>query len=180
MSSPPDPPLETPVLPTFPKALRQVEIRKSLHLPVIGWREWLALPELGVTAIKAKVDTGARSSALHAFNLQRISRNGQTWVRFQVHPRDDRRPQSKITAQALLVDERWVKSSNGGKTLRPVIRTMASLGGIVWPIELTLVRRDLMGFRMLLGRSAVRRRFLIHPGVSFRGGIPAPEFFGEG
>lgn len=132
----------------------------------IGWREWIALPELGVERIKVKVDTGARSSALHAFDVERFEVEGVPWVRFQVHP-VQRDAHVTVAAQAPLLDERWVRSSSGRRTFRPVIRTRVRLGESTWPIELTLVRRDLMGFRMLLGRQALRNRFLVHPGRSY-------------
>jgi hypothetical protein len=137
--------------------------------PLVGWREWAALPELGVARIKAKVDTGARSSALHAFQVVRETVGGEPWVRFRVHP-VQRQAQPEIEVAAPLVDERLVRSSSGKSTLRPVIRTPVELGDHLWPIEITLVRRDLMGFRMLLGRQAVRKRFLVHPGRSYLAG----------
>mgnify|MGYP002063745192 CR=1 FL=1 len=136
--------------------------------PTIGWREWLALPLLGVDRIKAKIDTGARTSSLHAFDLERFRRRGVDMVRFKIHPvqRDLVRT---VDAEARLVDERWVRDSGGTATLRPVIHTDVHLLGQTWEIELTLTCRDVMGFRMLLGRQAVRRRFLIDPGRSYFG-----------
>ncbi len=136
----------------------------------IGWREWVALPDLGVSRIKAKIDTGARTSALHAFDVEVVRRKGIDVVRFKVHPfqRDYR---STVVAQSPLIDEREVKSSSGHGTLRPVIRTRIRLGDRVWSIELTLTNRDAMGFRMLLGRSALRKRFLVDPGASFLGEV---------
>jgi hypothetical protein len=133
--------------------------------PVIGWREWVGLPDLGVDWVKAKVDTGARSSSLHAWDIEI---DGDI-VRFNVRPvqEDD---DVVVHAQARLVEHRDVRSSNGDVEERPVIRTVAVLRGEGIPIELTLSRRDEMGFRMLLGRSAVRRRFLVDPGRSFLGG----------
>ncbi len=140
---------------------------------VIGWREWVSLPDLAVPAIKAKVDTGARSSSLHAFDLERFARNGADWVRFTVHPmqRDWR---TSIVAEVELLEMRLIRNPGGGgrEELRPVVRTTVGLMGRRWPIELTLTRRDRMGFRMLLGRSAVRRRFVVDPGRSFLAGKP--------
>lgn len=132
----------------------------------VGWREWVALPDLGVPRIKVKVDTGARSSALHAFDLERVRVAGAEGVRFVIHPyqRDTSRT---VVAEAALIDERLVRNSGGGEELRPVIATGLELGGMRWPIELTLTRRDVMGFRMLLGRQALRTRALIDPGRSF-------------
>lgn len=134
--------------------------------PVIGWREWVALPGLGVRAIKVKVDTGARSSALHAFEVERFRRRGEEWVRFAIHP-VQRAHAPVVRAQARLLDERRVRNSGGVQELRPVIETDVVLGDARWPIELTLTSRDEMGFRMLLGRAAVRTRFLVNPGRSY-------------
>ena len=136
--------------------------------PVIGWREWVALVDLGVDRIKVKVDTGARTSALHAFDIQRFRRRGQDWVRFGIHPlqRDSR---ITIPAEAPLVDERWVRNSGGKTDLRLVVRTTVKFLDVSWDIDLTLTRRDLMGFRMLLGRHAIRRRFIVDPARSFVG-----------
>jgi hypothetical protein len=138
---------------------------------VIGWREWVGLPDLGVPAIKAKIDTGARSSALHAFNLERFRRRGQSMVRFEVHPLQDGR-QETVLAEAELIDRRRIRSSNGQEELRPVVGMTLSLLSKVWEVELTLTNRDEMGFRLLLGRQALRNHFLIDPGRSFRAGRP--------
>jgi hypothetical protein len=142
------------------------------HLPLIGWREWVALPELGVGQIKAKADTGARSSSLHAWDIEEFDREGETWVRFVLHPLQ-RSMKESIEAEAKLLERRPVRSSTGHQSLRPVIVTQVSLLGHAWPIELTLAGRDEMGFRMLLGREALRGRFLVHPGASYFGGKPA-------
>ncbi len=141
--------------------------------PVIGWREWVALPEFGVPAIKAKVDTGARSSSLHAFDLEHFVRDGADWVGFTVHPLQ-REWKTSIRSEVPLFEMRVIRNPGGGgrEELRPVVRTPVELMGRVWTIELTLTRRDRMGFRMLLGRSAVRRRFVIDPGKSFLAGKP--------
>lgn len=135
-------------------------------MPVIGWREQLALPDLGIQKIKAKIDTGARSSALHAFDVEIFKRDGKRMVRFKVHPyqRDTHRT---VTAEAELFDQRQVRNSGGQTQVRPVIQTTIELNGYTFPIELTLTNRDVMGFRMLLGRQAVRRRFLVDAGQSF-------------
>ena len=138
----------------------------SCDLPVLGWREWLALPQLCVRAVKAKVDTGARSSALHAFDIELFERQGVAMVRFRVHPWQ-RNLDETVVAEAPLAGERLVRNSGGVESLRPVIVTDVELAGTRWPIELTLTARDAMGFRMLLGREAVRRRFLIDPGHSY-------------
>ncbi|MEQ8463909.1 ATP-dependent zinc protease family protein [Coleofasciculus sp. E1-EBD-02] len=138
----------------------------SKSLSIIGWRERVALPDLGIAQIKAKIDTGARSSALHAFDVEPFSRDDKTMVRFKVHPyqRDTHRT---VSAEAELIDQRQVRNSGGHAQLRPVIQTMVELNGERWLIELTLTNRDVMGFRMLLGRQAVRKRFLVDAGRSF-------------
>ncbi len=138
-------------------------------MPVVGWREWVALPELGVDAIKAKVDTGARSSALHAMGFRARDHQIGESLRFEIHP-IQRSSRGTVVVEAEVIDLRWVRSSSGASTLRPVIRTPVRIGEQEFPIELTLVRRDVMGFRMLLGRQAVRRRFLIDPARSFLAG----------
>lgn len=141
------------------------------NLPSLGWREWVSLPELGVDWIKAKVDTGARSSSLHAFELEPLERDGHRWVRFVIHPWQ-RSDLDAVTAEAPLHDEREVRSSTGESELRPVIRTGVRIAGLTYPIDLTLTDRTDMRFQMLLGREAVRRRFLVDPGRSYRGGKP--------
>jgi len=134
--------------------------------PVIGWREWIALPELGVDTIKVKVDTGARSSAIHAHQVKMYEQDGQQRVKFIIRPiQHDARVQ--VHADCPLHEKRSVRSSTGHEQVRPVVITPVTLHGQTFEIELTLTNRDEMGFRMLLGRSAVRRRFLIDPGRSF-------------
>ncbi len=143
-------------------------------LVTIGWREWVRLPQLGIDAIKVKVDTGARSSSLHAFDLHTIEDKGRTLVRFRVHP-IQRNTKITVDAEGELIEYRYVKSSTGHRTRRPTIVTEVELAGIRFPIELTLAARDEMGFRMLLGREALRGRFLVDPGRSFLAG-PPPGF----
>lgn len=140
-------------------------------LPVIGWREWVSLPELGVKRVKAKVDTGARSSSLHALDLEEFEKDGEPWIRFQVTPRQRSNLDAKVV-EAKILEYRNVRSSNGTTALRPVILTEVRMLGTVWPVELTLANRDEMGFRMLLGREAYRGRFLVDAGGSFYGGKP--------
>lgn len=135
-------------------------------LPTIGWREWVGLPDLGIAQIKAKVDTGARSSSLHAFDIEPFSRDGVDWVRFRVHP-VQRDASVTVAAEAKVLDRRSVRSSSGRAAMRPVIITRVALLGVTWPIELTLANRDAMGFRMLLGREAFRSRFLVDAGGSY-------------
>ncbi len=138
---------------------------------IVGWREWVRLPDMGIERIKAKVDTGARSSSLHAYDLQYCDRRGANWVRFKVHP-IQRSTVQEVRAEAAVLDFRSVRSSSGKATLRPVIVTNITLLGSTWPVELTLANRDAMGFRMLLGRQAFRRRFLVDGGNSYYGGKP--------
>lgn len=140
-------------------------------LPVIGWREWVALPELGVDKVKAKIDTGARSSSLHAFDMEVFERDGQSFVRFKVHP-IQRSSRETIVVEAPVLEFRKVRSSSGHAKKRPVIVTRVEALGTSWPIELTLANRDEMGFRMLLGREAVRGRMLVDAGTSYYGGAP--------
>lgn len=136
---------------------------------VIGWREWLALPGLGIERIKAKVDTGARSSALHAFDVEVVEREGRQIVQFKVHPwqRSIRRT---VLAEAPLAGWRQVRNSGGQQTLRPVVLCCVEILGQRFDIELTLIGRDEMGFRMLLGRQALRKRFVVDPSRSFAAG----------
>jgi hypothetical protein len=136
---------------------------------IVGWREWVALPELKIKRIKAKIDTGARSSSLHAFDVEIFYRHAQPLVRFSVHPYQ-RNSRKTVTAEAEVLEFRKVRTSGGEETLRPVIVTNLRLLGQSWKIELTLANRDTMGFRMLLGRQAVRGRLLVNPGRSFLAG----------
>jgi hypothetical protein len=139
--------------------------------PVIGWREWVALPQLAIPRIKAKIDTGARSSALHAIAVRTYELGGKEFVSFKVHPRQ-RDAKLTVVAEAEVLEYRPVRSSTGHQTTRPVIRTEVEIRGERWPIELTLTNRDAMGFRMLLGREAIRGRLLVDPGRSYYGGKP--------
>ncbi len=136
---------------------------------IIGWREWVALPDLGVQQIKAKVDTGARTSALHAFDIRRVRRGDKRYIRFKVHP-EQRDNSIELEARAPLIDERLVRNSGGTEQLRPVISTTLEIMGMSWEIEMTLTTRDVMGFRMLLGREAVRGHALVDPGGSYHCG----------
>ncbi len=144
----------------------------SRSKPIIGWREWVSLGELSPEPIKAKVDTGARTSALHAHRMRVDGRADGDWVTFELHPRQ-RSGQAAVAVEAPVAGWRDVRSSNGQLQRRPVIEVAARLGDTDFPVELTLTDRDEMGFRMLLGRAAVRRRFLVDPGRSFlRGARP--------
>ncbi len=135
----------------------------------LGWREWICLDDLGLPPIKAKVDTGARTSALHAFRVRSFVRKGERWVRFDIHPiQGDNN--TIVHCEAPVVDRRPVTDSGGHTTERYVIRSQLSLGGGSWPIELTLTNRDNMRFRALLGRTALKGRFLVDSASSFRYG----------
>lgn len=149
-------------------AVQPMEPQKN-DLPLIGWREWVKLPGLDCKGIKVKVDTGARTSAIHAFNIQELDKDGQVWVSFDIHP-DQKSDKRVISTQAEVLEYREVRNSGGKATLRPVIVTPVTLRGQTWPIELTLANRDDMGFRMLLGRQAIRDRFLVDSGGSYYGG----------
>jgi hypothetical protein len=144
---------------------------KPKSYPPIGWREWVGLPDLGISLIKAKVDTGARSSALHAFKIKEIQEDQGTFISFKVHPYQ-KDSQTTLSCKAELLEYREIRSSHGHVTLRPVVVTSIQFMDQIWPIELTLVSRDNMGFRMLLGREAVRRRYFVDAGRSFYGGHP--------
>ena len=146
-------------------------IKNPPALPVIGWREWVALPAMGINSIKVKVDSGARSSSLHAHDLKVFERNGVQWVRFKVQP-VQRSIAKTVVVEAEVFEFRSVKSSSGVAKMRPVIITEVELLGNRWPVELTLASRDEMGFRMLLGREAFRGRFLVDAGNSYYGGKP--------
>lgn len=143
---------------------------------VIGWREWIRLPELGDTWVKAKIDTGARASAIHATDIDYFTKDGADWVRFVLHPKQ-RTSKGSVEVSAPLVEMRDVRSSNGQRQRRPLVVTRFELLGRSWPIELTLTNRAKMGFRMLIGREAMRRRFLVDPGRSYTAGreLPAGE-----
>jgi hypothetical protein len=146
-------------------------IGRQTSLPIIGWREWVGLPDFGIKKIKVKVDTGARSSSLHAFDMKILDRDGRQWVRFKVHP-FQRKSDKTVEVEAEILEFRSVRSSSGKASVRPVIITRVELLGQSLPVELTLASRDEMGFRMLLGREAFRGRFLVDAGKSYYGGKP--------
>jgi len=134
---------------------------------IAGWREWVGLPGLGVGQIKAKLDTGARTSALHAFQKETFWRGDELWVRFFVHPfqQNDKRA---IACEAAVEGIRTVTNPGGRRQKRLVIRTDITLGEETWPIDLSLTDRDEMGFRLLIGRTAMHRNLVIDPDRSYR------------
>jgi len=136
---------------------------------IIGSEEWCALPDLGIPAIKVRVDSGAKTSSLHAFNIRQFRRGGTLWVGFEVHPLQKNR-RTIVRCEAEVVDKRVVKSSSGIGEKRYVVRTVLQLNDEHWPVELTLSNRDSMGYRMLLGREAMVGRLLVDPAAAFLGG----------
>lgn len=134
--------------------------------PLIGWREWVSLPQLGIDKVKAKVDTGARTSALHAFALRPFKEDNKDKIYFDIHP-IQHNTDTVITCVADIYDKRMVSDSGGHREERYVILTPVRIGPEIWEIEITLTERDTMLFRMLLGRSAIKRRYLVNAARSF-------------
>jgi hypothetical protein len=137
----------------------------------MGWREWLALPEFSIPAIKAKIDTGARSSSLHVVDIQVFERAARPFVRCRILPLQ-RSERDARQIERELVGFRTVRSSNGQASHRPVIVTEVRWQNIAWPVELTLTDRSCMRFRLLLGRKAIQGLFVVDPGHSYLGGRP--------
>lgn len=135
-------------------------------LGLVGFREWVHLPDLGLQNIKAKIDTGARTSALHAFSIQDFFENGKHRIRFLIHP-IQHNTDTVMQCESDIIDKRIVTDSGGHSEERFVIRSQLILGLFQFEIELTLTERDNMRFRMLLGRNALKRRFIVNPAGSF-------------
>lgn len=133
---------------------------------IVGWRESLSLPELGIEKINAKIDTGARTSCLHAFKLETFHKEGAAWVRFWMHPQQHNTEQF-VECEAPIVDERVVRDSGGHEEKRYVIRTLIMMGGQSWAAEITLTNRENMAFRMLMGRTAMHNRIIVDPVESY-------------
>lgn len=141
---------------------------------MLGWREWVTFPEHGALWIKAKVDTGARTSAIHARNVRTFIRDGQRWVRFTVMPWQSS-SHDAVELEAELADERWVRSSTGHREFRPVVLLPVTIAGLTHQVEFTLSHRAEMGFRILLGRQALRGHYQVDPGQSYLGDRPPAE-----
>ncbi|GAA0773730.1 ATP-dependent zinc protease [Roseibium denhamense] len=142
---------------------------------VIGWREVVSLPELGVFDMRAKIDTGARTSALHAEDQETFDKDGRTWVRFKVPAS---KHHSDFQVEVPVIDQRNIKNTSGVPERRIVIRTLLHIGTHHWHVDVSLANRENMGFDMILGRTAIRRHnVLVHAGRSFLTGKPqrAPE-----
>ncbi len=150
------------VIPTRPVARSLTETVPRI---VLGWREWAALPELGIRDVKAKIDSGAKTSALHVMDMELYERRGKQRVKFHVHP--DVEGQITVEADAPVVEWRDIKDSGGHTTNRPIIKALAQIGPYEKRIELSLTQRPDMGFRMLIGREALRGMFVVDPQLSF-------------
>jgi ribosomal protein S6--L-glutamate ligase len=133
---------------------------------ISGWREWAALPDLQVEKIKVKLDTGARTSSLHAFEIEPFVHDGEDWLQFDVHPLQDNE-RVRLTCRCPIVDYRWITSSSGHKQKRFIIQTTLKMGEFSSLIEISLANRDEMGFRMLIGRNALKGRVLVDSSHSF-------------
>ena len=151
---------------------------KNAQKIIVGSEEWCALPQLGIPAVKVRVDSGARTSAIHAFNIKAFKREDVAWVSFEVHPLQNNR-RTIVRCEAEVVDKRVVKSSSGIAEKRYVIRTQLQHGDMSWDVELTLTNRDSMGYRMLLGREAMMGRILVDPAAGFLGGEVPDETLDE-
>jgi hypothetical protein len=144
----------------------------------LGWREWVVLPELNLPPLKAKIDTAARTSCLHAFSIEPFTKNQADWVRFGMHPHQ-KNSVTEVLCEAKVIDKRVVTDSGGHKEERYVISTLLELGAVRWPIEITLTNRDTMRFRMLLGRTAMKKKIIVNPSVSYLLGRPAEGIYTE-
>ncbi len=143
-------------------------MKRKNHKPkiIVGWREWAQLPELGVEMIKVKIDTGAKTSSLHAFELSTFTYKGRDCVQFDIHPLQEN---DLIRQRCIcpIVDYRWITSSTGHRQQRFIIQTLLNIGELSSLIEISLANRDEMGFRMLVGRNAFKKSVLINPSRSF-------------
>ncbi len=139
---------------------------------LVGWREWVSLPDLGIVSMKAKIDTGARTSCLHTKNIEEYQKNGEKWVKFITYPTPNDSTASQ-ECHAKVVDMRTVRDSGGHESFRYVIETTFTIGALTYLIEMTLTARDKMKFKMLVGRTAMEGRLIVDPDASFL--VPAPK-----
>ena len=136
-----------------------------------GWREWVALPEIGVSWVKVQIDPGAQTSALHATQVEEFTRDGADWVRFTVHPWQDSEL-DEVVVERPVHDRRTVRSSSGHSQDRFVVQMDVTLCGRTIPAEVTLTSREEMVFRMLIGREVLRQGFVVDSAASYLGGRP--------
>lgn len=156
--------LKRPVKRKSAKSKRPAKTKRAK--PLIGWREWAVLPDLGISRIKVKIDTGAKTSSLHAYDVVICRRHGREFVKFKVHPLQ-RNTRRIVECESRLIEWRQVTDSGGKRTLRPVIETRIMLGAREVLAEVTLIARDEMGFRMLIGRQAIKGLWLVDPARSY-------------
>ena len=142
---------------------------RSKKKQILGWREWVSLPSLRIVAIRAKLDTGAKTSALHAWDISVREVKGEKWIRFRVLPMQSEGV-TPVLCEAPLSDRRWVTSSSGTRELRYIIETTLQIGPKSWPIELSLTNREGLEFPMIIGREAMRNRLIVDPRASYRAG----------
>ena len=159
--------MSTTPAPTDPEPVSELEASQA----IVGWREWVALPQAGVDWVKAKIDTGARSSSIHAFDLEILEQDDREWVRFSIHPWQ-RSDEEAHELTLPLLDRREVRSSNGQTEQRYAVAMDVTLAGRTITTVMTLSNRDEMGFRMLIGREALERGFLVDSSRSYAGGKP--------
>jgi hypothetical protein len=139
---------------------------KDKELPLLGWKEWVALPDFGIPALKAKLDTGAKTSALHAFVVEPVERDGCACVRIGIHPLQ-KRSVPEVWCVAPIADRRWIRDSGGHCELRYIVETTVRIGNEAWRIETSLTDRDNMLFRFILGRAAIVGRYIVDPAQSY-------------